>query len=106
MVTEEWKAKQMDHLLGPDREASVSELRKVSQYTEAVRTRRSATIEKMQLARMRPRLAKERDLVPVHVRERYAELWQAEDRRLLAEARWEASLRGRLRMWVKKAVGI
>lgn len=101
MVTEEFKAKQF-----PSDDVDVGKLRKVSLCDEAARARRSATISKMALDRLRPRAAKSRDLVPAHIREQYTELWQAEDREWLKGIAWEASVRGRLRLWLKKAVGI
>lgn len=100
MITEEFKSQfRADEL-------DVSELREVSLCDQAARDRRSATISQIQADRQRPRSAKSRDMVPAHIREQSVERWAAEDREWLKGIAWEASLRGRLRMWVKKAVGI
>lgn len=101
MVTEEFKAEQF-----PSDEVGVRDLKRVSLYDEAAWTRRSATISKIQADRLRPREVRSRDLVPAHIRERYTDLWAQEDREHIKRAAWEASFRGRCRLWLKKAVGI
>lgn len=64
-------------------------------------TRAQDRIAAMAEARLKPRQISGRDIVPAHIRERYEQLWQDEDRALFAaRAARKKHLFARIRIWL------